>query len=594
MPSGSDYEGKTDAQKNNLNLDKIDKITEERSRSEDIEEEEEDKGNPISKTIALIVALILIIASIGIFLTWDYSGDGLANHRQMALIGDVEGDWTEYDSSGDGLSDGTTYELGLNPAEQHSSVSAAYEGGLRGDNALPFQDLEVNESRLEKLASYMAEMDNKTYIEDAVEYLSENPDHIDALVNETGSVQEHAFKHMEELPPEVLRVLSPFASEYVDGFELEILKDLSRLKDTSTNRSLAENISKIPSDLHDDLIDYALENTSDTDHLYDVRDQARFLKIFEDKGKLDEYLSKHDAADYDVSEDGFTNWFSLQQSDIIKWDEANDRYVIGFEKVDYGQVPLLEGFAEDMEIDNNRTWTYSDDNATLERLDNITDKLEGKLDENDILMAYFGGHGWSGGIGGLGTFDEMDEELDLPGYQLVMVSSCHSGGAISDMKAEDRVVLTSSDSDQKTIIPRFTRDFFDYIRTEEQRVVVIDDRVENREFNHSPDLNGTGYVSVGEAYDSAIGLHVTYGMTTEEYVQDLIDGGYLEEVDNPETLYLTDEALEVLVEDGYIDPEAQHPQASDPSDIADDLFMGQYRPETVSRNRAGHPRSTDR
>ncbi len=572
MPWESEDEALDPAEKDS-DVDKIDKIIEEREKSKEElfgdrgkrkneEEEEKEEGSLISRTTAVIVVAILILASTVMFLAWDYDGDGLANHEE--IMGDS--DWMKADTSGDGLEDGTVKEMGLDPAEQHPSVSAAYEGGLRGDNALAFQDIEVEEERLEALASYMAGIDDP-YIEDAVDYLSSNPEHIDALVNETGSVQEHAFDHMEELPPEVLKALSPFASEYVDDFEGEDLKRLSKFKDTSTNHSLAENISKVPTDIRDELINYALEETNE-EHLYRVRDQAKFLDAMEDKGKLEAVVDKYGVKDFDYTDDGFPNWFSFKESDIIKWDEANDLYGMKFYCEDPDEAGCGRGLsAFNVFVDRigtipqDRVIRRVDEDATWDSFKNVTDDLEKRMDGNDILLSALSGHGSEDGTFGFRDialgYDDIANHLDpIPGYQEIHIDACYAGTALPELKEEDRLTYTSSDAETKSGAGLFLGHYWELFPYDEADVKAFDGRFGEGpwRFDVTVDRDGSGYVSSGEAFEVYRGLHVDRSMVSDEYFKNLREAGLLNKT-----------------EEGYVDVDSQNPQVADPSSIADEL-----------------------
>ncbi len=221
---------------------------EESAQKHDREEEESEKSLSRLKKIftekkkipAVVLAAVLILASISIIFIWDYDGDGLANHQEMPVIGSVESDWTEYDTSGDGLSDGTAHDLGLDPSEEHPSVSAAYEGGLRGDKAVAFQDVEVSEEDLKEVASRVSELEDPAEVEDTVNYLADEPDHISALITSEGEVSELGFEYRRALPPSSIEKLSDVPlSETSEGF-VQSIKEM----DTSLQKEYIESALK--------------------------------------------------------------------------------------------------------------------------------------------------------------------------------------------------------------------------------------------------------------------------------------------------------------------------------------------------------------
>jgi len=850
------------------------------------EEQGEEETSLEKKLLTGAVAGSLVFAGVGSFLAWDYDDDGLANHEE--IFGNT--DWRDPDTSGDGLQDGTAVDLGLNPVERHPSVSAAYQGGLRGDNALAFQDINVTQEYLQEVADHISELDDPGYVENVVSYLSEEPDHISALIASDGEVSELGFEFMEELSPEPLRMLSdvplhgtseefvqaidemnatmqidyiesviqngnlselgvyatpelppqivaevspydldetgknlvqyiqnqdlnnqteyvnsvihegelsdlgvyaiphlpaetveelsefslynvsedlvhslteadlsnhtkyissvevngnisafgvyatpelppqivaeispydldetgknlvqyikdediqnqteyvngvihegelsdlgvyaiphlepevvselsPFdldeigeelvealvdaekgnRTEYVNATEVngnlselgvysipyltpegveivspypfdevgrdhvqgikdldlnnqtaytdavslngelsrlgvdyigeitpEALDYLSELSYTEMNRSFAENVSVLPGDVQLDLSGgYAADEQITREQL----DQAYFLNLLQDKGELEKYLSDYEATEMDASGDSFPNLFSLQQSDIINWDEHNELYLVKFFAEDpdapghgsslFNFNLFLDDLQKYMDIPEENIIKRIDENATFSNFENITDDLEEKMDENDILVKSLMGHGSSHGFFSFRrssvTYDMIAEQLDpIPGYQKVLIEACYSGHALPELERENRVLVTASDDERKAGDGTMTRHYWgpnSLFTRDDLEVKAFDGRVSGGPwgFEVLVDRDDSGYISPAEAFFVYRGLHADRSLVSDDYFNTLKEADLLEETD-----------------DGYLDVDSQNPQFSDPSNIGYDLLF---------------------
>jgi len=286
--------------------DKTDNIIQTHSRSDegdsDREDDREKDGISISKAISVVIAAILIVASGGFFLIWDYSGDGLANHRQMPIIGDVEGDWREYDSSDDGLSDGEAQELGLNPAEPYPGVSAAYNAGLSGEKALAFQNLheEVGEEKIEAVVEYIAGLDDPAYRREVVDYLTTELEYIPALFTEDHEVSELAFEFKRDFEPDVLESIKelPYdetSREFTESIlDLDVEEQEEYIEAVVDNGQLSELGVEATPDFDPDVVSeisqYPLSETGldllDSIYEMDAEEQVEYINAVDLEGEL--------------------------------------------------------------------------------------------------------------------------------------------------------------------------------------------------------------------------------------------------------------------------------------------------------------------
>ena len=318
-----------------------------------------------------IIDLLLVIGLIagGGFLYIDFSGDGLRTYRQASLIGNVEGDPLEYDTSGDGIPDGQVHEMGLNPSESYPAVVEAFEGGLDENEASLFRGI------------------NPEYVEEGVEYLAGNPEKLEAVF-----LDERA---------------SELGIRYAEDFSPKALTNLSRLGDaTENNVDFAEALLGLPEDVHTEL---AEDYTEDGVASLKERNQARFLNLLQEDDKLQDFLQEYDPANANVSGDGFTNYFSLTRSDVIDWDEKNRRFVIDtlpstaddypFSPSDDFVREVGEFYEEKMGIPENQVHRFIGQDATWENFQKITDELEDEVTKNDILVWSASGEGAGGSYG---------------------------------------------------------------------------------------------------------------------------------------------------------------------------------------------------
>jgi len=421
------------------------------------EEEKQQEGlgiagkSSIKKIVGGVGALALIGAGTATALS-DLSGDGLATYRQLPIIGDVEGNPLEYDTSGDGIDDGTVHEMGLSPAESHPAVSEALKGGIDTDQARFFEGM------------------NQRYVEEAAGYLAENPGKLDAVLVDGEA--------------------SELGTKYAENFSPKALANLSRLGNTTgSNVDFAETLLDLPEDVHAEL---AEDYTEDGVASLRERNQAKFLNLLQENNQLRDFLQEYDPANANVSDDGFTNYFSLTRSDVIDWDVQNRRFVIDTLPLaadDYS-VSVSDDFVErvgdfyekNMRIPENQIYRLLGEDATWENFQKVTDELQGRMDEDDILVWSAGGEGSAGTYGfyaeGPGStygasYIYIDNELDeIPGKQVAVLNACFAGSAIEipeegirgpaePMADEDRTILASSGPTEETWGTFFLEDFYE-------------------------------------------------------------------------------------------------------------------------------------
>lgn len=355
--------------------------------------------------------------------------------------------------------------------------------------------------------------------------------------------------------------VSEIGIQYLDRFPLEVLQNVSQLrKSTERNVSFVDNLLSLPVNVQTEL---AEEYAADGEISRGELNQANFLNTVKNRDELDYLLRNFDPTDKNVSNDPYTNYFSVEHSDIIDWDVANERNVLLLSRTE--DIGFTDNFyKEKMKVPKDQRWWLLDEEATYKKFKELTDNLEGKVDKNDILIFDFFGHGareffkfhdtWA-------SYESIANELNrLPSYQIVMVNSCFSGSALPELERENRVTLTCADENSTS---GGLLSFYLYIYTVmgKMEVHLCDRRLDGMSWTYyiSPDLNDSGFVSLGEAFETYRGLRVTLEMTPKDYVQTLKKENVLEET-----------------EEGYIDPDSQNPQMTDPSGIAYDLFLGQY------------------
>lgn len=156
------------------------------------------------KIIGLLLVIGLIVGG-GYFLLIDHSGDGLRTYRQTPLIGNVEGDPLEYDTSGDGLSDGQVHEMGLNPTESYPAIVKALEGGMDAEEAGLFVGIDP------------------VLVENVAGLLVENSDYL-AAVRGDGEVSELAVYSVPKLSPGVVGQLAVFSLNETTERLVEVLQ----------------------------------------------------------------------------------------------------------------------------------------------------------------------------------------------------------------------------------------------------------------------------------------------------------------------------------------------------------------------------------
>lgn len=92
--------------------------------------------------------------------------------------------------------------------------------------------------------------------------------------------------------------------------------------------------------------------------------------------------------------------------------------------------------------------TLLDGNATKKQiLDNISN-LFGKADENDIVVFFFSGHGFNGGIcaaDGTIDYDELRNAMakSKSKNKMMFLDACHSGGLRQNKKQSSRIISTA-------------------------------------------------------------------------------------------------------------------------------------------------------
>jgi len=561
-------------------------------------EEQEDEETSLKKKILTAgVAGSLVLAGAGGFLAWDYSGDGLSNHEQMPLIGGVEGSWMEYDSSGDGLNDGEAHGLGLNPAESYPAVAAAYRGGL-GEDALEFQGLEVEQEDLEEVARYISEIDDPEYVGDVVNYLAREPDHIPALINQSGEVSNLAFEYMMEFKPDVLEILGEYALDeiskelvqgiegmettqqrdyidavsydgglselavrYLEDLEAEVLKEISGLEMNRSTEMFAEELADLPGELSQELAGAYASDGFTVDHA----EQACFLNLLEEEGELEDFLNKYEPTNKDVSGDGLTNYFSLTQSELIDVENENNRFAIHFNS--YSRVDNhARNFVETMGIPEENVWIELGENATYERFGEVLSEIGDRVTDGDMVFASFRGHGVGEPYPHFSFVDKSviyedfaDDFHGLQGeaenvYLKLLFDACYSGAAIPYMEGEDRFVMTSTDDNNMALAGVFPRHIMDINTRRKHRVVLRDQRFEVPDYRFNVTVVPEERISIpaARAYDTL------YSLTREPY-----DG-------------LPDDFVESLYEN-VTDASAERPFQVFDSGVGEELVFGDVR-----------------
>ncbi|MFP4232792.1 MAG: hypothetical protein ACLFQ8_01100 [Candidatus Aenigmatarchaeota archaeon] len=552
------------------------------------EEQGEEETSLKKKLLTVGVAGALVSAGVAGVAFHDTDDDGLRNYQEWS-----EGtDWRDPDTSGDGIQDGTAVDLGLDPTEQHPSVAAAYPH--LGEDALQFQGLDVCRENLTAVSEYLAGLDDASR-QDAMDYLSENPEHIPSLTAEDGNVSELAFQYMEDFEPEVLEAMNSYtlsnASEelaeklmdldvseqikyaeavdhdgdisdlavnYLEDFDIDTLTYLSNLMMSNKNETFAEGLMELPEDVGYDL---ASEYTPDKRLTWKEVNQTEFLDWLEDRDKLNDFLDQYEATNYNVDGDGFTNWFEVDKSDFLEYDTKNRVFAAHINALEGSKEVRGRHFNQLMDaadLPEDRIWELYNESATWSNFENLTDYIAENMTEHDKLLLSMRAHGTSGGVfgfyGGGQRYDTIADEIEpIPGLKAVFVDSCYGGAGKDEFTdLNNTVTLFSADANNTADAARFPMNIWHYMRTSREELALQDQRIGGGwRFMHSPDLNEDGEVSLGEAFETYMETHIPpYNMTPEDY---------------REALY-----------ENVSDPEARrYPQLVDPDRMIDGFYIAQ-------------------
>jgi len=252
----------------------------------------------------------------------------------------------------------------------------------------------------------------------------------------------------------------------------------------------------------------------------------------------------------DEDRDNMSNWFERNVSPLYDPLVKNNRYVILAEfewnsvKPEWSKEEYEKQynfFNRDMKIPAKNiykinhtqlTWDLNDIEVLVTFFKDVTDNLSVIVDKNDFLFVAYIRHGGKGAT----IYDFINNELNKieTKAQCILVNSCYSGGSLKyfNQTSIPRVIITDANENQTSGIYDLIDTIYPSIKSEKHRSIHEGKLIH---IDSKPDKDNNGFVSIKEAFNSSKDIYFS----------------------------LTD----------------MTPQISDKSEIAENLYFGEYAVE---------------